>query len=109
MHMQGSNITGDWITLVEYASRKGVSLSTLRRHIKANKLEFKFENGRYLLLDQENLNPNFTESVDDSEHDELKMKVSELERKLMLAREEVVELKMLLALYEEKIPSGMNS
>jgi hypothetical protein len=36
---------------MEYAVKKGVSLSTLRRHIKANKVLYKVENGRYLLHD----------------------------------------------------------
>ena len=38
-----------WISLMDYANDYGVSLSTLRRHIKAGKIEHKIENGRYLL------------------------------------------------------------
>lgn len=38
-----------WLTLQEYSIEKGLSISTLRRKIKNNELEYKLENGRYLL------------------------------------------------------------
>jgi hypothetical protein len=38
-----------WLPLTEYALRSGVSISTLRRKIKANSIEFKMEEGRYLI------------------------------------------------------------
>jgi hypothetical protein len=47
---------GEWIPLMDYAMKKGVSLSTLRRHIKANKIQYRVENGRYLLFVEENGN-----------------------------------------------------
>jgi hypothetical protein len=75
----------DWIPLVEYALKKGVSLSTLRRHIKAGKIPFKVDQGRYLLFD---------DSPETSLHESLQR-----------AQEEIAELKTLIALYEEKIPN----
>ena len=91
---------GCWISLMEYAIRKGVSLSTLRRHIKDRKLDYKIENGRYLLLD---------DRVDNPKSNPFQMKkegeaVEKLSLELLHAHEEIAELKMLIALYEEKIP-----
>jgi hypothetical protein len=40
-----------WRTLVDYAFRKSVSLSTLRRHIKSGKVQHRLEDGRYLVWD----------------------------------------------------------
>ena len=84
--------TKAWIPLMEYAIKKGISLSTLRRHIKANKLTYKVENGRYLLWDEEA----------DSTH--LKTDYQKLEMDLKKAQEEIAELKTLIAFYEEKAP-----
>jgi hypothetical protein len=82
---------------MEYANRRGVSLSTLRRYIKAKKIQFKIENGRYLVLDDKIA----AFESDDHGRDE----VSELRTRLQKAQEEIAELKMLIALYEEKIPA----
>ena len=38
-----------WITLQEYSYRKGVSISTLRRKIKNEEIEYKLQKGRYFL------------------------------------------------------------
>ena len=79
-----------WIPLLEYALRQGVSLSTLRRQIKANRIPYRIEDGRYLLLCED------SHSSQDNE-------LSRLELDLQKAREEIAELKTLVALYEEKI------
>ena len=38
-----------WLTLQDYSIKKGVSVSTLRRKIKNSELEYRLENGRYLI------------------------------------------------------------
>ena len=38
-----------WLPLTEYAHRSGMSISTLRRKIKANAIDYKMDEGRYLL------------------------------------------------------------
>jgi hypothetical protein len=43
---------GGWIDLHAFSKKYGVSLSTLRRRIRANSIEFKLEKGRYWLPDQ---------------------------------------------------------
>ena len=42
-----------WIPLMDYAIKKGVSISTLRRYIKSNKIKYRTEAGKYLLWDDE--------------------------------------------------------
>jgi hypothetical protein len=95
---------GTWIPLMDYAIKKSISLSTLRRHIKANKITHKVENGRYMIWDEsqvpsENLN---SEVPSDSI-------VETLEKELRKAQEEIAELKMLIALYEETIPQSVSN
>ncbi len=41
-----------YLSLTDFAVKYKVSISTLRRKIKANDLAFKFEDGRYLVCDQ---------------------------------------------------------
>ena len=40
-----------WIDLVEYASKYGISQSTLRRRIRSNTVTYKMERGKYLVQD----------------------------------------------------------
>ncbi len=51
-----------WISLTDYASKYRVSVSTLRRRIKADKITFRKDKGKYLLLDR-NLSQAVTEKV----------------------------------------------
>jgi hypothetical protein len=82
--------TAEWIPLMDYAIKNGVSLSTLRRHIKSNKIAYKLENGKYFLPDDEpTLMSNSTSTVE------------KLTLDLQKAQEEIVELKTLIAFYEE--------
>jgi hypothetical protein len=115
--MQDRQTTGgEWIPLMDYAMKKGVSLSTLRRHIKTGKVTYKVEDGRYLLLitnsDLPNTFPrssldevsrNNSGTSNDASSTALTFKLRKLEDELHRAQEEIAELKMLIALYEEKI------
>jgi hypothetical protein len=99
--------TGAWLPLMDYSMRKGVSLSTLRRYIKAGKVQFKVEEGRYLLFDEEaEQAPAQTAQAPGLAHEtsQLRFMVSRLELELKSAREEIAELKTLIALYEETPP-----
>jgi hypothetical protein len=82
---------------MEYSIKKGISLSTLRRYIKAKKVEFRIENGRYLLFDD-------TADASESKSGDAAL-VTRLEQDLKTAREEIAELKTLIALYEESPPT----
>lgn len=102
---------------MDYAMKKGISLSTLRRHIKSNKISHRIENGRYLLLDDDadarivtpaqparvahapHAAPGATSSIGASSSEMIRLK-----HDLQKAREEIAELKTLIALYEETLP-----
>ncbi len=76
---------------MDYAMKSGLSLSTLRRYIKAGKIEHRVEEGRYLLC----LEGPLATSTD---------KFEMLQKDLQKAQEEIAELKTLIALYEENPP-----
>lgn len=44
---------GVWLPITEYSVKSGVSLSTIRRKIKSNSIQYKIDKGRYLLLFKE--------------------------------------------------------
>jgi hypothetical protein len=96
---------GTWIPLMDYAMKNGVSLSTLRRYIKAGKIEFKSENGKYLILSKEGSTPDWlaASDLDSLAFDPLEARVANLEKSLRKAQEEISELKMLVAIYEERL------
>jgi len=96
--MPGDDLSGTWIPLMDFAMRRGVSLSTLRRQIKANKVRYRLERGRYLLFDE--LRSHAARGPDG---EELGRRLRAVEGELERAREEIAELKMLVALYEEQI------
>lgn len=90
---------------MDYAMRNDVSLSTLRRHIKANKIQHRIENGRYLIWE-----PNGARAATDSVAALIRPhNVSNLEEDLQKAKEEIAELKTLIALYEERLPQRFSS
>jgi hypothetical protein len=41
---------GEWLPLIEYSVRSGVSLSTIRRKIKTGAIQYRLEKGKYLIL-----------------------------------------------------------
>ena len=94
--------TGNWVPLLDFASKKSISLSTLRRNIKANKITYKIENGRYLLWDDEGIEGQHKNSDSQSA-----LQKSQLD--LRKAQEEIAELKTLIAFYEETILPTKNT
>lgn len=42
----------NWVSLFEYSAKYGISLSTLRRRIKAQSIAYKLDNGKYFILDE---------------------------------------------------------
>ncbi len=107
---------GEWIPLMDYAMKKGVSLSTLRRHIKANKVQYRVEDGRYLLFVEQGdailtsrpaaAQPNPASVKLSAQSDDYL--VLQLQAKLKKAQEEIVELKTLIAFYEESLGFAKN-
>ena len=90
---------GVWLSINEYSRYKDISISTTRRHIKNNILRYKEENGKYFIL------INSIEKLKFREEEELMKKnfeIEELKFKLRKLEEENNELKMLVAIYENK-------
>ncbi len=94
-----------WVPLVEFSVSKGISLSTLRRYIKANKIPWKLLEGRYLVMDDgtfaapRNHDPKYSSNENPKD---VESRLKNLETTLNAANEEIAELKTLVAFYEEK-------
>lgn len=105
--------TGQWIPLMDYSIKSGLSLSTLRRYIKARKIHFKTEGGRYLILDESRSSnliksnqltqPNLQLTANDIAS---AIALDRLKEELKKANEEIAELKTLIAFYEERRPQA---
>lgn len=77
-----------WIPLLEYAFRKGISISTLRRRIKSKEIQYQLRNGRYFILDNGDIPLEDREKV-----------ISDLE-------EQIADLKTLVKVLESKSPNA---
>ncbi|MCC7440102.1 MAG: hypothetical protein IT285_00625 [Bdellovibrionales bacterium] len=103
-----------WIPLVDYAVKNGVSLSTLRRHIKADKIRYQRVGGKYLIWDDGPraavvLDPPKTAQAPQNDMVSLQRRMDRMERQLKNAQEEIAELKMLVALYEDRMPEKLEN
>lgn len=100
-------INGVWLSINEYSSYRGISISTIRRYIKAKRVQYKLENRRYYIYvskeqyerrnNQKVLKEHSVDLVDLTE------KVEQLESRLQQLQEENSELKMLVELYEGQL------
>ena len=89
---------GKWLSVLEFASYKQKSISTVRRYIKANRVKFKEENGKYYIWVK-----NFVTSSETSKQEVLELKL-ECERLKKLNQELKMELSdayMLIKIYEQ--------
>lgn len=98
-----------WLPLVDYAVKKGVSLSTLRRQIKSNRVQHRLDKGKYFILDNEEKSDMFASMLSKDDASALRDRVRDLEKALQKAREENSELKTLIALYEEQALNSSRS
>ena len=80
---------GNWVPLVKYAVQKGVSISTLRRRIKANEIKYQLRNGRYFIYDD-----NSSSAPSDT---------FESQKIIVALQEQVVDLKTLVQVLEAKL------
>jgi hypothetical protein len=85
------NQDGIWLSILEYASVKKISISTIRRSIKAGHVKHKEENGKYFIWTNKNIEKVQAASI--FEFDLLK----EENKKLI---EELADLKTLISAYE---------
>jgi hypothetical protein len=93
-----ANMDGTWLSINEYSQIKKVSISTIRRHIKANLLKWKEEDGKYLIWTSST--PNEISQKQEAETLRLRLDLERLRQSNKFLQEELSEAKMLIELYE---------
>lgn len=90
---------GKWLSVLEYASFKNKSISTVRRYIKANRVKFKEESGKYFIWTK-----NYLENRSEDERNslELKFEVERLKKENIYLKDQLSEMQMLVTIYEQK-------
>lgn len=91
-----------WLPIIDYVRVTNSSISTVRRHIKKNKVKHKKVDGKYYILCDENQDHDL-ELANDKENLSLKLENIRLKNEIKELTIEVQELKMLLNVYEEKL------
>lgn len=90
---------GAWLSIIEFASLRGISISTVRRYIKAERVKTKMEGGKFFIfVPTEKLAGQ--ERRSSAEVLALRLENERLKRKLLELEEERNDLKMLVGLYE---------
>lgn len=92
------NQDGIWLSILDYAAVKKTSISTIRRSIKAGHVRHREENGKYFIWTREIPNNNSNEKIELAQ----KLEIEFLKRQNRELQEEVNDLKMLLAVYENQ-------
>ena len=92
------NQEGIWLSILDYANVKKVSISTIRRSIKTGHVKYKEENGKYFIWTKE--------IAIQKEELSLKLENEFLKKRNRELEEEINDMKMLLQVYETNIPSA---
>lgn len=88
---------GKWLSVLEFATYKNKSISTVRRYIKADRVKYKEDNGKYFIWVKNYIS---TEKSEEQEILELKLENERLKKELRFLTDELTEVKMLISLYE---------
>lgn len=93
---------GVWLPLIEYVRVTNSSISTIRRHIKKNKVNYRYDNGKYFIFCDQ---AKYQEYIVEKEKSDLSVKLENirLKNEINELNQEVQELKMLLNVYEDKL------
>lgn len=88
---------GKWLSVLEFATYKNKSISTVRRYVKADRVKHKEENGKYFIWVK-----NYVDNTLNSEKEvlEIKLENERLKKDLHRLTDELSELKMLVQIYE---------
>lgn len=86
------NQDGIWLSILDYANVKKISISTIRRSIKSGHLKHKEENGKYFIW--------MKDLTAQKEELSLKLENEFLKRRNRELEEELNDVKMLLQVYE---------
>jgi hypothetical protein len=88
---------GKWLSVLEFASYKKKSISTVRRYIKADRVKHKEDNGKYFIwakgysTDNSGVEKNLLE---------VKFELERVKKENIEIKNEMAEMKMLIELYE---------
>ncbi|MCF8058072.1 MAG: hypothetical protein K9K67_02155 [Bacteriovoracaceae bacterium] len=93
---------GKWLSITEYSDYRNISISTVRRYIKANRVRYRLEQGKYKLHVSDE---NYTIRANKKDREELtlRLQLHELNDRVRVLEEENNDLKMLIQLYEGQI------
>lgn len=134
----GCGRMSNWLALTDFSTKYSVSISTLRRRIKDKSIEFKLEDGKYFILDEQlakntsgrkpiqieaqsvrNTNPEFNMEVVKNNNlaqaliDEIKRAYTQVlhekEAHIFQLREEIADLKTLVKVLEHEVNRLTNS
>ena len=95
---------GQWLPLIEYSIKSGVSLSTIRRKIKANSIPFKLEKGKYLVFFKSGEAATMTENhlTDHSALPSNQIQIRAQEARIRELEQELSEMALLVQTLEKK-------
>lgn len=90
-----------WLSILDYAQHRDISISTVRRHIKGNRVKWKLDGGKYFIK-WNPLGKAMSRPSDSQEAEILKLKleIQELKLNCKKLQEDVLEKNMLINLYE---------
>jgi hypothetical protein len=93
-----ANTEGTWLSILDYSHFKKVSISTIRRHIKANLVRWKEQDGKHYVWTASAASD--IETRREGEVLALKFEIERLRMENRLIAEELSEARMLIRLYE---------
>ena len=93
-----ANTEGTWLSILDYSHFKKVSISTIRRHIKANLVKWKEHEGKYLIWTQADGQTVALRKEGDVLA--LRLELQRLQQENRHLMEELNEARMLIGLYE---------
>ncbi|MBF0311898.1 MAG: hypothetical protein HQK50_15595 [Oligoflexia bacterium] len=92
------------LSIMDYAAREKVSISTIRRMIKSSKVKYKKINGKYYIHSDSCLPPGLQEQENnDEKYEQILSEYARLKKEFKRMEEDNIELKMLVKIYEKKI------
>ena len=95
-----ANTEGTWLTINDYSQFKNISISTIRRHIKANLVKWKNIEGKYHIWTASK--PEDIETRKEGEIHSYRLEIQRLELENRKLSEELSELRMLVNIYEDQ-------
>lgn len=96
---------GIWLSILEYANYRSMSISTVRRYIKAQRIKFQKTEGKYFIwVSKDNV-----QKKKDNERESEKLfsanlqKIEKYQEEIRILREENQDLRMLVDIYEKQL------